>query len=115
MPVTRLGHIKLDLEFTCSYNCFFLSCLSRHRVFPNGTLLVRQVQREDAGIYKCAGLSSGGPQQKFAAELSIACECSRERVYCELYKNNVQMTVVFYRKSPSEYRKETGNLLKSKS
>ena len=43
-------------------------------IYPNGTMIVRNVDNLDVGTYHCTGLSTDGPVQTYAAELILACK-----------------------------------------
>ena len=50
----------------------FVFC--RYSILANGTLIIRRVDDDDVGIYKCVGIGRAGPVQTYAAELLLACK-----------------------------------------
>ena len=49
-------------------------CIFRVHVFENGTLVLYSAGDEDAGTYKCLGVSQSGRDQAFTAQLLLACK-----------------------------------------
>ena len=70
--ISYLAHIHSKLHRKGNYNNLIFPC--RSTVFPNGTLLLHDVQLNDVGSYKCVGISDNGPAQAYAATLILACK-----------------------------------------
>ena len=62
----------LFLLFVVYFNDYLF--IFRVHVFENGTLVLYSAGDEDAGTYKCLGVSQSGLDQAFTAQLLLACK-----------------------------------------
>ena len=62
------------LFFICLIYVNVYLFIFRVHVFDNGTLVLYSAGDEDAGTYKCLGVSQSGRDQAFTAQLLLACK-----------------------------------------
>jgi hypothetical protein len=59
-----------------SNNLYFYFAINRTTIFPNGSLTINSVEKDDSGIYRCVAipLVKDSLTQTYSTRLQIACK-----------------------------------------
>uniref|UniRef100_A0A665VT70 Hemicentin-1 n=1 Tax=Echeneis naucrates TaxID=173247 RepID=A0A665VT70_ECHNA len=76
-----------------THNDVFIMASSRHRMTPDGTLVLRKVEKKDGGVYGCLASNQAGTDTMQLLVLPPVCSSSP---YLRLFKNSPDHTPLLY-------------------